>query len=141
MSNTKRIKELAEFLNCDKDEISVSQYDENLFTYGNHEYLVLTDTEAYTYAEKYIKDTLWAFRAEFIIDECGLNPECTDAIRVMQERCCESCNSIIRAIIDGSCGIDDFVYDAINSDGRGFYIAQYDNNENETDNYYIYRIN
>ena len=28
-----------------------------------------------------------------------------------------------------------------NPDGRGFYIAQYDGHENETDNYYIYRIN
>lgn len=94
-----------------------------------------------TVAENYIKDTLWAFSAEFIIDECGLNPECADSIRVMQERCCESCNSLILAIIEGSCGIDAFVYDAIRDDGRGYYIAQYDGHENETDNYYIYRIN
>lgn len=141
MNITKRIKELSEFLNCDTDEISVSSYNENLFEYGNQEYLVLTDTEADNYAENYIKDTLWAFNAEFIIDECTLNPECTDSIRVMQERCCESCNSLIRAIIEGSCGIDAFVEDAIRADGRGHYIAQYDGHENETDNYYIYRIN
>ena len=141
MNNTKRIKELSEFLNCDKDEISVSTYDENLFEYGNQEYLVLTDIEADNYAANYIKDTLWAFNAEFIIDECTLNPECTDSIRVMQERCCESCNSLIRAIIEGSCGIDAFVEDAIKADGRGHYITQYDGHENETDNYYIYIIN
>lgn len=141
MNITKRIKELSKFLNCDTDEISFSTYDENLFEYCNQEYLVLTDTETDNYAEKYIEDTLWAFNAEFISDECNLNPECTDALRVMQERCCESCNSLIRAIIDGSCGIDAFVEDAIKADGRGHYITQYDGYENETDNYYIYRIN
>lgn len=141
MNITKRIKELAEFLNCDTDEISVSTYDENLFEYDDQEYLVLTDTEADNYAENYIKDTLWAFNAEFIIDECNIDPEWADSIRVMQERCCESCNSLILAIIEGSCGIDAFVYDAIRADGRGHYIAQYDGHENETDNYYIYRIN
>lgn len=59
----------------------------------------------------------------------------------MQENCCESCNEFIRALIDGTCGIDEFVREAIMSDGRGHFIATYDGEENEQDEYFIYRVN
>ena len=36
---------------------------------------------------------------------------------------------------------DDFIDDAVSSDGRGHFISRYDGDENEQDGYYIYRCN
>ena len=136
-----KIAELAEHLGCDADEIKVSSWNDLIFEYGDQEYLVLTDEEADEHVENYILDDLWAFRAEFIIDECDLDLVCTDSLRKMQETCYEGCNELIRALIDSTCGIDTFIYDAIACDGRGHFLASYDGHENETQHFYIYRMN
>ena len=139
--NALKIAELAEYLGCDADEIKVSSWNDLIFEWGNQEYLVLTDEEADEHVENYILDDLWAFRAKFIIDECGLDVACIDSLRKMQETCYESCNDLIRALIDSTCGIDTFIYDAVACDGRGHFLASYDGHENETEHFYIYRIN
>ena len=139
--STLKIAELAEYLGCNADEIEVSYWNDLIFEYGNQEYLVLTDEEADEHVKNYILDDLWAFRAEFIIDECGLDPCCADSLRKMQETCCEGCNELIRALIDGSCGIDTFIYDAVACDGRGHFLGSYDGHENETKHFYVYRMN
>ena len=136
-----KIAKLAEHLGCDADEIEVSSWNDLIFEYWNQEYLVLTDEEADEHVKSYILDDLWAFRAEFIIDECGLDPVCTDSLRKMQETCYESCNELIRVLIEGSCGIDTFIQDAVACDGRGHFLGSYDGHENETEHFYIYRMN
>jgi hypothetical protein len=59
----------------------------------------------------------------------------------MQEKCCEGCNDFFKAIIKGTCGLDKFVEDAIEADGRGHFLAYYDGEENEQGDCFIYRVN
>ena len=37
--------------------------------------------------------------------------------------------------------MDEFIEDAISSDGRGHFLSPYDGEENEEGDYFIYRIN
>ncbi len=104
-------------------------------------YLVLTDEEASEIATDYIKDSLWAFNASFIIDECGLDYSLEDMLTSWQREKCEDANDGILSLIENSCGIDDFVKSAISADGRGHFTASYDGCEIEQDGFFIYRIN
>lgn len=133
-----RIEALAKFLQVEATDISEGM-DENSYDCGG-EYLVLTDSEADELAAERIKDSLWAFNAEFISSHTkhGLNDSQIAAIEEMQDRLCESANSIIEALI---VDLDHFISDAVSSDGRGHFISSYDGNENEVGEFYIYRTN
>lgn len=101
-------------------------YDENWETFNilGNEYKVLTDDEADKEVSDYIKDTLWAFNAEFILQHSAVYEETTareheeiiKALSRVQENICESANTLIKALIYD---IDQFIYDAIKADGRG----------------------
>ena len=144
-----RIKALANFLEVSEDEIETSKYYDNGFSYGNQEYLVLTDKEADEKAQEEIEDSLWAFNADFIIQHCSTYEDmdtyefqaAVKSLRKAQESECENLNPLVKALIED---MDDFVEDAIMSDGRGHFISRYDGNENEEliDGtwYYIYRV-
>lgn len=109
------------------------------------EYLVLTDEEANDMADEAVKELLWAFNANFILSTCGLNTNQTVAksLQRMQEEACESCNDFILALIEGTCGLDEFTQEAIYEDGRGHFLSTYDGEEHEinigSETYYIYR--
>lgn len=141
--NNDRINALAAFLDIPTEEIQPETYRQNLFITPDGEYLVLTDNEATTEAVDYIKESLWAFRAEFIFETCDLTftNDAVQSLKEMQCKCCENCNEFIRAIIDGTCGFEYFAEGAITADGREHFIAQYDGNENEQGEYFIYRVN
>lgn len=142
-TDNNRINALADFLNITAEEIQAETYRDNLFRTPDAEYLVLTDREATAEAENDISNTLWAFRADFILEVCNLTltSDAVKSLEAMQCKCCESCNEFIRAIIDGTCGIEYFCDDAILADGRGHFISQYNGVENEQDGFYIYRLN
>ncbi len=103
-------------------------------------YIVLTDEEADKKAKEYIIDTLWAFNANFLAGETGIDEEVFKAIQ--DNGRCESNNTAIERLIDD---IDSFVESAISADGRGHFMSSYDGNENEEviegERFYIYRIN
>jgi hypothetical protein len=128
-----KIKALAKFLDVEKEDAEL--YIER------GEYFVLTDDEADEKAYEYIKESLWAFNASFICDMCSIDRAMVEAIQAMQEKKCESCNDAILRMVEGSCGLDDFVKEAISADGRGHFISQYDGNENEEGEFFIYRMN
>lgn len=136
------IEALAKYLECSKSDLDEKSYDYyglEVFSLGKKEYAVGTDEEADKACAEYIKQTAWAFRPEFVASECGM-PEAEEIIQAAQAKC-EDSNDAILAIIKGSCGIASFVDSAISADGRGHFLAQYDGNENEQGNFYIYRIN
>jgi hypothetical protein len=58
-------------------------------------------------------------------------------IKEIQEKYEDGNQELLRLIDD----IDDFVDDAVSSDGRGHFLSSYDGNENEEGKYYIYRTN
>lgn len=106
MENEK-IKELAEFLGCDEEDITVSNWNNRVFELGNKEYLVVTDEEADEEATSRIEEDIWAFSAKFILETCGIdyNAAVISSLKEMQERCCESCNPFFLSLIEGTCGI------------------------------------
>jgi hypothetical protein len=144
-----KIKALAQYLECEADEISETRHDDCLFDAPGGEYLVLTDEEADEKTAEYIKDSLWAFKASFILSECGLPLDLEEAIQTFQENKCESANDALLALVERTCTLDSFTQSAISVDGRGHFLATYDSNENEetvVDNddeqtFYIYRTN
>jgi len=134
MKTNERIEALAEFLEIEKDgmdDITETRHTENCFEYGRDEYLVLTDEEADEAVKESIKDSLWAFNADFICNVCDLPSELEDGIRAAQEKQCESANDWILRLVEKQCGIDRFVEQAVSADGRGHFLSSYDGEENE----------
>ena len=142
--------------NPDKPEFAITDivpddYTPNQFNTPDGDYLVLTDEEADQAAADYIRDELWAFRADFILDQCGIFDElnhdersaAVKSLEAMQGKLCESCNAFIAALIEGTCGLEHFIEAAIEADGRGHFLAGYDFDEcaTESGEYYIYRVN
>lgn len=124
------VQALATFLKIDEDEA------QDLIDQDN--YLVLTDDEADEKAAEYIKDTLWAFNASFIIENSDLPWEAEEMIKSFQEAKCEGANDTIAAMITD---IEAFIEAAISADGRGHFMSSYDGEENEQCEYFIYRMN
>lgn len=120
--------------------------DENLTEIGdfdNDDYYVLTNEEADEKATEYITDSLWAFNPSFLAFMTDFDEEIFQAIADNGK--CESNNDIIYNTIKKTCGIDDFVTAAIQTDGRGHFMSSYDGVENEEtvqgQTFYIYRLN
>jgi hypothetical protein len=139
MMNQEKVNALANFLGCEVEEITEG-YAENLYEYGNEEYLVLTEEEAEDRAKTDILDSLWAFNTDFILEHTNIdwNDRIEKAMKKMQEELCEDANEIVKAMITD---FDQFVQDAIDADGRGHFLAGYDGEENEEGKYFIYRTN
>lgn len=118
----------------------------NTFEIIGNEYKVLTDEEADETAKTEILNSLWAFRAEFVLHHTVFYEDSTptedqafiEALRDLQGRIAESATPIIKALIKN---LDEFVFDAIDADGRGHFISWYDGREHELNDLYIYRIN
>lgn len=128
-------KALADWLGCELADIDDGE--DNQYTYGNEEYLVLTDEEADQLADNYIRDSVWAFNASFI--EAFVPDGITeDIIKIIQEKY-EDANKPLLSLIGDN--LDMFIRDAIASDGRGHFISMYDGEEVEEGDYFIYRTN
>jgi hypothetical protein len=125
---------------CSNNLTEVEEYDEDNY---NNDFLVLTDEEADEKAKEYIKETLWAFNASFIANEIDLDEEVIQAIHDNGK--CEGNNDTIYNLIQKLGDFDNFVEEAISTDGRGHFMSSYDGNENEEtvndETFYIYRIN
>ena len=131
-----KLQTMAEFLECDVDQVDVETYDKNAFSCGSlsGEYLILTDEEADQSAEDYIKDSVWAFTPSFLSEHTGIDEE---IFEMLQDKC-ESSNEVITNSIKD---MEEFIADAIGADGRGHFISSYDGEEEELNNFFIYRIN
>jgi hypothetical protein len=127
-------------------EGEITETGQDTFEVFGREYVVLTDEEADEKVREDIMDSLWAFNARFILDHSKLkayNYETLKAFQKMLESLCEDANELVLAIIDD---IDEFIEDAVESDGRGNFLSTYDGEENEVENddgetFYIYRLN
>lgn len=126
-------------------DVQKTEWDENTFEVGNREYMVLTDTEADERTQEDIKDTAWAFNADFIIEHSSVldyDKGSYQIIKAIQEQC-ENGNDAMLKLIDD---FDEFVEDAVDADGRGHFLNTYDGKEHEFydedgKDYYIYRMN
>jgi len=137
-----KAKTLAHYLcHCPANpiEITESSYDKNTFDAEGAEYLVLSDDEATEYATDYIKDSVWAFNASFLVKYGVFRELDCEHIEQMRGDSCEAINPAFIAMLGDS--FDSFVDDAIGADGRGHFISSYDGNEIEHGDYFIYRTN
>lgn len=120
-------------------------WDNTFESESGEEYMVLTDEEAYREAENQIRESLWAFNADFILEHTNFYHNSTaeedqifiNSVKVMQNTLCEDANNLVYAMIED---IDIFIEDAIKADGRGHFISIYDGEENEQNGFYIYRM-
>ncbi len=127
----------------DETEVIDEEIDDHgLIEIGRQEYLVLTDSEADAKAREYILDSVWAFNKSFLDCHSEAIAEIDEKAFAKLQEGCESVNKAFIAMIDD---LDHFVEDAINSDGRGHFISQYDGEENEVSIdgtwFYVYRLN
>lgn len=110
------------------------------------EWKILTEEEADKVACEEIRNSLWAFNADFIIAHCENITDYNDqekvieTIETLQLNLCESCNDIVFLLIGGEAGFKDFATAAIDVDGRESFIAWYDDVEHEAGDFYAYRI-
>ncbi len=106
---------------------------------GRQEWIVLNEAEADERAAEAVRDSLWAFRPEFIADHTSprLNTAATKALAEIQRKLCEDAAPLIEALVDD---MDSFIQDAISADGRGHFLASYDHEENEENGWYLYRV-
>lgn len=133
-----KVAALAEFLGCEgeEDQIEVSKHDDCMLCYGGSDYVVLDDDEAQERFTDYVAESLWAFNADFLSGMTGMSRKVFECLA----ECYEDSNEAVRAIIDATCGLDDFVEAVANTDGRGM-MAGYDGEEHEVGDYYIYWMN
>jgi hypothetical protein len=156
---------LCQHLDCSPEAVSRERhdhYDMPVYSAEGGEYAVASDSEAADAVAANIKDSIWAFNASFILDECGLPNELEDAISAFQQEKCESANDALLALVEkcagtprdqyqsGQDGLSAFVQSAISADGRGHFLSGYDGQENEelvempegdSIRFYIYRTN
>lgn len=137
----------AQALGCDVEDAVKESYDHyglKIYSYAHLEYAVGTDEEADQAVKENIKQSLWAFNAEFIIDHAkvGYSDAFVKQLKEMQAKLCEGCNDLVECLIED---LDEFIDDAIGADGRGHFLSSYDGNENEItiddETFYIYRLN
>ena len=140
-------KALRKFL-LDENELASDELNETTIEECNHnndmfsvdsldtEFYVLTDDEADEKAKEYILDSVWAFNKDFLSCHTGVDSE---IFELLQDKC-ESANEPIKEMLKDE---DEFVADAISSDGRGHFISFYDGQEHEVslndETYYIYK--
>src|SRR6266487_3168936 len=126
-----RKQALAKFLDVDVEDLTGDDDDES-FSLGNKDYLVLTDSEADDRAADYIKDSLWAFNASFLAGFTGLPQEVFEAL---QDKCEDANDTFYELVARSDGGSKGFIEEAISADGRGHFIPSYDGQENEEGDY------
>ena len=130
-----KVEAVAEFMDLNEiGKANITHQDDHYYTYGNEEYMVLTDEEADDKVKEYIKETVWAFNPTFLSDHSGIDEE----VFIKLQESCETANDAIFKLIKN---FDNLVKDAIYVDGRGHFLAGYDGNENEQGDFYLYRTN
>jgi hypothetical protein len=131
----KKVEAVADFMELNEiGKANITHQDDHYYTYGNEEYMVLTDDEADDKVKEYIKETVWAFNPTFLSDHSGIDEE----VFIKLQESCETANDAIFKLIKN---FDNLVKDAIYVDGRGHFLAGYDGNENEQGDFYLYRTN
>lgn len=112
-------------------------YNLPVFTIGGAEYAIASDEdEANEACKEYIKETIWAFNADFLANHIE-SLEAYDIERLRGDRC-EDANEALRKLVDD---FDLLCEDAISSDGSGHFLSSYDGECLEVGDFHLFRIN
>ena len=119
------------------EESSYDYYGLTVLEVGNNEYAIGTEDEANKASHEYIENSVWAFTANFLASMTEMPYEIFETLQPQ----CESSNEPILACIERTCGIDEFVEEAISADGRGHFLSGYDGFETDIGDLVMFRIN
>lgn len=122
------------------EETSGSHYGLDTFGVARKQYAIGTREEAEEACQSYIRDSIWAFNADFILGCCNLPHGLKRAIEIFQREECENANEPLFELVDKTCGIIKFTEEAISADGLGHFLATYDGQEIEAGKFIIFRI-
>ena len=142
IADADHVRALCKHLDCQPDELSLGKYDHYglpVYSLGRREYAIGTDSEADSAMAEYVKDSLWAFSAPFILEQCGLPSELAQPIGEWQSAECESANDTLLDLVEKCTTLAAFTESAISADGRGHFLGGCDGKENEEGEFYIYR--
>jgi hypothetical protein len=128
-----KLQVAAQLMGCEIEDVDIEKYDMfglKVFSNGCEEWIVGTDEEANEACTDYIKQSLWAFNAAFILSHSKVkfSEKLEKCLKQMQEKLCEDCNDLMEALVQD---MDAFVQDAISADGRGHFLSSYDSEEVE----------
>lgn len=119
---------LAKILNLSLNELSdISHEGGNRWTVQRTEYLAGTDEDMTKELADNIRESVWAFNAEFIAAHCSVDID-TEMIKMWQEQKCEYANDAILRLIDD---FDEFVEDAKGADTRANFLNRGDGTEDK----------
>jgi hypothetical protein len=137
-----RLVALKRHLECDYADLSDDG--ENRYTGpGRADYLVLTDEEADERTLESLRETVWAFRADFLgrYVPALRNSRAAKAWEKVVGDLCEDANDLVLALLGDRA--DEALGDAMSEDGRGHTLASYDGQQEEQDvggvTFYVYR--
>jgi hypothetical protein len=103
------------------------------------EYLVLTEAEANLAVAENIKESLWAFNAEWMAGEGFIRGSVVKSLQKMQEEMCEGANDIILDMVGDK--FRKLVDRAVQADSRGRFLSSYDGKEIQVGDYFAYCYN
>lgn len=112
----------------------------NLMFYNKGAYLILNDDEANERAKEEILNSIRDFNPAFLCWYVGITD--VEAIEALQST--RNANETLIKLIKNNNKLERMIKDAIEADGRGHFIAKYDEDEYEqvvnNKHYYIYRL-
>jgi hypothetical protein len=113
------------------EDVEEVDRESGLWQIESEEWMILTDDQADKAAADYIKGSLWAFNADFLASHAhhGVGEEVFKAIQSNGQS--EDNNEAIKQLISD---LDNFIEEAIDTDGRGHFITSYDGQEREFEN-------
>jgi hypothetical protein len=134
-SERAKIEKLAKALSVEPEDIFIddcqSHYGLSVFGCGRAEYAFGTEQEVDEACQNYIRDSIWSFKPEFILEACSLPFGLKKAIEIFQKEECENANEPLFELVEKNCGLIQFSAKAISADGRGHFLGSYDGKENE----------
>jgi hypothetical protein len=127
-----QLKELIENSTEEHYGLPVIEYD------GCEYAIAIDDEEADKACYEYIEGSVWAFSPFFLEQMTDVPAEMFEAI---QDKC-DSINEALQILVMRTCGMQDFVDQAISWDGRGHFLSPWDGKEIELEcGTFAYRIN
>jgi hypothetical protein len=135
---------LARLLHVDPDSLTISQgslYGFKAFFHGNNEaYLVLTDADATTAAERAVPEKLWLICLETLFAYFDIDAYPSDVLGRMKTNEIRRVNDEIKTLLHNTSGMPALQQKMLSCGNRKNLLADYDQAEHFQDGYFIYRL-
>ena len=137
-------KALAKYLKVSPDRITHSDgtlYSFKALYHGpNRAYLILTDIEANVAARRAIKSRLWLISLESIFSYFDIDSYPADALNKIPHEDIRKINTEITKLLDKTCGTEILAEKMLKLGNRANILADYDQKERSSGDYFIYRL-